>query len=118
MNILEYAFALDPNHPDLAPPVTGALSRGCFCLGFKRNIGATELTYSVEMASQLNNCWTLVTTFSQPGGWTPDTTWGVLSESAPSGTAPDAYVLVTLAGSASATNLPSCFFRVQVSTAQ
>lgn len=117
INILEYAFASDPNQHDPVPPISGALSAGGFCLNFKRNTGATDLTYSVQMASQLNNCWTALTSFSQPGGWTPDTTWGTLSESPPSGTAPDQYVNVTLTGTTGAAGLAGCFFRVLVSTA-
>lgn len=118
INLFEYAFASDPNHYDPAPPVSGGISSNSFCLRFKRNMDATDVTYSIEIASQLNNCWTAVTSFTQQTGWTTNTAWGVLSESSPSGSPPDEYVNVTLADTATVTSSTGHFFRVQVSASR
>lgn len=116
INILKYAFALDPNTTDTNRPIAGSIVSNHFQLQFNRNAFATDLSYTVEAAGSLTGSWSNVLTYSWPAGWVTNLTGSTVIESAPTSSPPDQPAAVKItdpvnATSAAATNR---FFRLQI----
>ena len=114
VNILEYAFASDPNVPDESPLLSAIIVSNHFQLRFKRNTLATDLTYAVQTAAAPAGPWNNRAAFSAGTGWTMDNAWGVLAESEPSGSGLDEWVLVSISQNEPATDGAGSFVRVLV----
>ncbi|HWD91911.1 MAG TPA: Calx-beta domain-containing protein [Verrucomicrobiae bacterium] len=111
-NLLEFAFGSDPNSPNATPPLAGAIASNLFQLQFSRNTSATDLTYSVQATPVLNGPWSNVMTYLS-GGWTTNTPGATVTESAPSGSAPDQSVQVTITDPTEVTST-NRFFQLKV----
>lgn len=112
-NLLEYAYATDPNVPD-ANPFTGAQAGRQFQLHFPRNTSASDLTYLVQASGDLSH-WNNVLTYTAASGWQVNAPGARVSEFAAVGVPPDQFVQVTATTStnvmAAATNQ---FLRLQI----
>ncbi len=113
-NLMEYAFATDPNAPD-TNTFTGVLAGQQFQLHFRRNPSASDLTYLVQTSGTLL-LWSNLMTWTAANGWVASQPGASASESATNGVAPDQFVDVTITVS---TNVPSAgstnqFLRLQV----
>jgi hypothetical protein len=94
-NLLEFALASDPNASGTEGAVTGSIVANHFQLQVRRNTSATNLTYVVQAGNALGS-WSDVMTYTTPTGWVPNIGGAIASESGVNGTAPDAYVNVTV----------------------
>jgi hypothetical protein len=109
VNLLEYAFATDPNVAN-TNPFTGNLAGNQFKLHFPRNTSASDITYFLQTSSRLTT-WSNLMTFTAASGWVTNMSGAMVSESSPSGVPPDQYVNVTITSS---TNVTNQFFRLEV----
>jgi hypothetical protein len=113
-NLMEYAFATDPNVAD-TNTFFGALDGQQFQLYFRRNTGASDLTYIVQTSGTLL-LWSNLITYTAASGWLANLPGASASESAPSGIAPDQFVNVTITTSTNVTaaGATNQFLRLQV----
>jgi hypothetical protein len=96
INFLEYAHATDPNVADTNTRPSGNIVSNHFQLRFRRNVSATDLIYTAQTVSTLGSSWSNLATYTPATGWSANTPGVTVSESAPSGTSPDRFVLVTV----------------------
>ena len=112
-NLLEYAFAADPNVAG-TNLFTGTLTAPLFQLHFPRNTFASDLTWLVQSSGDLS-VWSNLLTYTAVSGWVTNVNGATVSESAPSGVPPDQSVNVT---ATTATNVPTGagaqFLRLQI----
>ncbi|MES2997445.1 MAG: Calx-beta domain-containing protein [Verrucomicrobiota bacterium] len=54
-NLLEYALNSNPNQPSAADQPKGAVESGNLTMTYRRNVGATDLTYIVEISTSLGD---------------------------------------------------------------
>jgi hypothetical protein len=115
-NILEYAFASDPNGSNTNSPIVGSLPANHLQLQFNRNVSATDLTFTAQSALTISGTWSNLLTFSPGIGWTTNTPGATVSESAPTGSPPDRRVTVTITDpfDVKAPGPASRFFRLRV----
>ncbi len=113
-NLLEYAFATDPNVAN-TNTFYGTLAGQQFQLHFHRNTSASDLSYIVQTSGTLL-LWSNLMTYTAVGGWVANLPGASAAESATNGIAPDQFVDVTITTS---TNVPAAgatnqFLRLQV----
>ncbi|HET7625114.1 MAG TPA: Calx-beta domain-containing protein, partial [Verrucomicrobiae bacterium] len=114
-NILEYAFASDPNAFTPGSAISGAVANNHFQLTFNRNSSATDLTYVLQATTSFTNAWKSLMTYTSYSGWTTNAPGINVSESAAVGSPPDQSVRVTLTDPTDLQNAePIRFFRLQV----
>lgn len=112
-NLLEYAFASDPNVAG-TNLFTGTLVGPQFQLHFPRNTSASDLTYLVQWSGDLS-VWSNVLTYTAASGWVTNLPGASVSESAPVGVPPDQSVNVTATTSTNVTTGASAqFLRLQI----
>ena len=113
VNLLEYAYATDPNSPN-TNRFTGNLVGNQFQLHFSRNTSAGDITYILQTSGTLM-LWSNLMTFTAATGWMTNRPGASVSESSSNGVPPDQFVNVTITSStnvtASATNQ---FLRLQI----
>ncbi len=114
-NLLEFAVASDPNAVGSEGSVGGAIVANHFQVKFRRNTSATNLTFSVQVASAIDS-WSNLITYTAATGWVADVAGAAAVESAPLGTPPDTYVNVTVTDPnlVLASGSASRFFRLAV----
>ena len=114
VNLMEYAFATDPN---VANPssFTGNLVGQKFQLHFPRNTSASDIAYIVETSGTLMT-WSNLMTYTAASGWVTNLTGARVSESSSNGVPPDQYVNVTITTSTNVTSpvLTNQFLRLEV----
>jgi hypothetical protein len=113
MNLLEYAFATDPN---VANPnsFNGNLAGGQFQLNFPRNTSAGDITFVLQTSGTLA-AWSDLMTFTAATGWVTNMNGAAVSESPTNGVLPDQFVNVTITSPTNVTaNLTNQFFRLKV----
>ncbi len=112
-NLLEYAFASDPNVAG-TNLFTGTLVGPQFQLHFPRNTSASDLTYLVQLSGDLS-VWNNLLTYTAASGWVTNLPGASVSESAPVGVPPDQSVNVTATTSTNVTTGASAqFLRLQI----
>jgi hypothetical protein len=116
VNILKYAFALDPNLPDTTPPVLGSIVSNHFQLQFNRNTFATDLTYSAQATVSITGSWSNLLTYSTSTGWVTNTPGSIVTESAPTGSPPDqpATVKITDPVNTASPGVSNRFLRLKI----
>jgi hypothetical protein len=113
VNLLEYAFATDPNIANINP-FSGNLVGSQFQLHFPRNTSAGDLTYVLQKTTALT-AWNSVLTFTAAGGWVTNSGGMTVSESATNSLSPDPFVNVTITSLTNVTaSAASQFFRLQI----
>ena len=112
-NLMEFALGSDPNAPGTEGTISASLIANGLRLQLRRNTSATNLTYVVQTAETLDT-WSNLMTWTAATGWQPNIAGPTAVESAPIGSAPDAYVVVTLTDPAPLTPAPTRFYRLQV----
>ena len=114
VNLLEYAFATDPNLAN-TNPFTGNLGGKQFQLHFPRNLSASDLTYNVQSSANLM-LWSNLLTYTSPNGWVTNVAGSSVSESGTNGLAPDQYVNVTVTTSTNvmAAGATNQFLRLEI----
>jgi hypothetical protein len=113
VNLLEYAFASDPNVAN-TNPFTGALAGNQFQVYFPRNTSANDITYVLQTSSTLTS-WSDLMTFTIGTGWVANLPGATVAESPASGSPPDQYVNVTITCSTNVTvNVTNQFLRLQI----
>lgn len=112
-NFLEYAFGSDPNSADTNRPLAGTLVSSHFQLQFNRNTAATNLTYSVGATPSFDITWSNLATYVPGTGWVTNTPGSIVTESGPTGSAPDQHVQVTVTDPVN-TASSNRFFRLNV----
>jgi hypothetical protein len=95
LNLMEFALASDPNTSGAEGTVSGSIVASHFQLHLRRNTSATNLTYVVQAGTALG-VWSDVMTYTAASGWTANVAGATASESGMNGTAPDAYIDVTV----------------------
>jgi hypothetical protein len=94
-NLLEYAYATDPNVAN-APPFTANRAAGnTFQLRFPRNTFATDIFYAVQSSGSFAG-WSNLMTYTPGPGWQSGQLGWTISETGNFGTAPDQYVNVII----------------------
>ena len=114
VNLLEYAFATDPNVVN-ANSFTGNLLGKQFQLHFPRNTSASDITYILQCSTTLAT-WSNLMTYTAPAGWVTNLPGASVSESASNGVPPDQYVNVTITSSTNVTaaGVTNQFLRLEV----
>lgn len=116
VNLLEYALATDPTSSGSDRTISGNIGGNHFQLQFHRNVSATDLTYTAQVANSLDGPWTNLMTYTRATDWEADTEGATASESVPFNVPPDQYVIVTITDPADLTSgTGSRFFRLSVS---
>ena len=114
VNLLEYAFATDPNvaNPN---PFTGTLAGPQFQLHFPRNTSASDLTCRVQASGTLTT-WSNLLTYTAATGWVTNVAGTSVFESSSNGVPPDQYVNVTVTISTNVTTagVTNQFLRLEV----
>jgi hypothetical protein len=113
-NLLEYAFASNPNVAG-TNPFTASLVSKQFQLRFPRNTSASDITYLVQASGNLS-VWSNLLTYSAPVGWVTNIPGATVSESSSNGVPPDQYVNVTATASTNVTapGMTNRFLRLQI----
>jgi len=113
-NLLEYAFATDPNAAN-SNSFTGNLVGQQFQLDFPRNTSATDLTYVVQTSGTLL-LWSNLMTYTAAAGWVTNLPGASVSESAASGTPPDQFVnvIMTISTNLDSPGVTNQFLRLEV----
>jgi len=111
-NLLEYAYAADPNTAG-TNPFTGQLNGQQFELQFPRNTSAMDLTYQIQASSDLST-WSNILTYTAANGWTINLAGATVSEAVTNGTPPDQSVNVTTITTTNAISQTNQFFRLQI----
>ncbi|MDD5139671.1 MAG: Calx-beta domain-containing protein [Verrucomicrobiales bacterium] len=114
VNLLEYAFATDPNVAN-SNSFTGSLVGQQFQLHFPRNTSASDITYFVQSSGTLMT-WSNLMTYTAASGWVTNLAGTSVSESPSNGVPPDQYVNVTVITSTNVTAAGSTnqFLRLEV----
>jgi hypothetical protein len=113
VNLLEYAFATDPNAAN-TNSFTGILAGYQFQIHFPRNTSASDITYVLQTSSTLTT-WSNSMTFTAATGWVTNLPGATVAESASNGVPPDQYVNVTITTSTNVTAGAACqFLRLQI----
>jgi hypothetical protein len=113
MNLLEYAFATDPNVAN-TNSFNGNLAGGQFQLNFPRNTSAGDITFVLQTSGTLA-AWSDLMTFTSATGWVTNMNGAAVSESPTNGVLPDQFVNVTITSPTNVTaNLTNQFFRLKV----
>jgi hypothetical protein len=113
VNLLEYAFATDPNSAN-TNSFTGDLAGNQFQIHFQRNTSASDITYILQTSGTLM-LWSNLMTFTVAGGWATNMPGASVSESSSNGVPPDQFVNVTITSSTNVTaNLTNQFLRLQI----
>jgi hypothetical protein len=94
-NLLEYAYATDPNVPNASPFTCSRAAGNVFQISFRRNTSATDIFYVLQTADNFSDWSNLMTYSSGPGWQAGQLGWGV-TETASIGVPPDQYVIVTI----------------------
>ena len=90
VNLLKYAYALNPNFAS-TNPFTGGLAGNQFQLKFPRNTSASDITYVLQTSSSLTS-WNDLMTYTAAGGWQANLAGVSVSESEVSGVLPDQLI--------------------------
>jgi len=115
VNLLEYALATDPTSSGSDRTISGNIGGNHFQLQFHRNVSATDLTYTAQVANSLAGPWTNLMTYTRATDWEADTEGATASESVPFDVPPDQYVIVTITDPVDLTSgTGSRFFRLSV----
>jgi len=114
VNLLEYAFATDPNVAN-SNSFTGNLVGKQFQLHFPRNTSASDITCIVQTSDTLTT-WSNLMTYTAASGWLTNLAGASVFESSSNGVPPDQYVNVTVITSTNVTTagLLNQFLRLQV----
>ena len=114
VNLMEYAFATDPNRAN-SNSFTGILVGQQFQLHFPRNTSASDITYNVQSSGTLIT-WSNLMTYTGASGWVTNVAGTTMAESSTNGSAPDQYVNVTITTSTNMTAMGSTnqFLRLEV----
>jgi hypothetical protein len=114
VNLLEYAFATDPNVAN-SNSFTGNLVGKQFQLHFPRNTSASDITCIVQTSDTLMT-WSNLMTYTAASGWLTNLAGASVFESSSNGVPPDQYVNVTVITSTNVTTagLLNQFLRLQV----
>jgi hypothetical protein len=113
VNLLEYAFATDPNAAN-TNSFTGNLAGNQFQLHFPRNTSAGDITYILQTSGTLM-LWSNLMTFTIAGGWVTNMPGAMVFESSTNGVPPDQFVNVTITSSTNVTaNATNQFLRLQI----
>ena len=112
-NILEFAFGSDPNSPDTNRPISAAIISNHLQLQFSRNTSATNLTYTAAATPAFGGTQSNLVTYVPGTGWTTNKPGAIVTESAPTGSAPNQNVQVTITDPANATFVTR-FFKLTV----
>ena len=104
VNLLEYALANNPISSGPDGTISGNIVGNQFQLRFHRNVSATDLTYTAQVADSLAGPWTNLMTYTRATGWTAATTGATASESVPFNVSPDQYVEATITDPADLTS--------------
>ena len=114
VNLMEYAFATDPNVAN-SNLFTGNLVGKQFQLHFPRNTSASDITCIVQTSDTLTT-WSNLMTFTAASGWVTNLAGASVSETSSNGVPPDQYVNVTITSSTNVTaaGLTNQFMRLQV----
>lgn len=113
-NLLEYAFATDPNIFS-SNPFTANLAGKQFQLHFPRNTLASDITYVVQSSRSLS-VWSNLMTYTIATGWQTAVPGTGVSESGSFGVTPDQFVNVTITSTTNVTAAGSTnqFLRLQI----
>jgi hypothetical protein len=111
VNIWEYGLGSDPNRADSFRRPMGSIVSNRFRLQFSRNLGATNLSFTVQRSPRIESSFTTLLTWTASAGWTTNNPGATVAESAAAGAPPDQYVSVSVSDTAPATR---SFFRVLV----
>jgi hypothetical protein len=112
-NLLEYAFATDPNAAS-TNPFTGDLAGNQFQVHFPRNTSASDITCVLQTSSTLTT-WSDLMTFTAAAGWVTNLPGATVVESTANGVPPDQYVNVTITTSTNVTAGAAVqFLRLQI----
>ena len=112
-NLLEYAFASDPNVAG-TNLFTGNLAGPQFQLHFPRNTSASDVTYLVQWSGDLSG-WSNLLTFTAASGWVTNVPGATVSESTPVGVPPDQSVNATATAATNVTTGAGAqFLRLQI----
>jgi hypothetical protein len=113
VNLLEYAFATNPNIAN-TNQFTGNFSGQQFQIQFPRNTSASDITCTVQTSGNLTT-WSNLLTYTAATGWVTNVNGAAVSESSTNGISPNQFVNVTIT---SPTNLTASaanqFFRLQI----
>ncbi len=113
VNLLEYAYATDPNIAS-TNPFTGQLAGQQFELQFARNTSAADITYLIQASGDLF-VWSNLLTYTSASGWVTNVPGASVAESTASGIPPDQFVYVTATTSTNVTLSPTNqFLRLQI----
>ena len=114
VNLMEYAFATDPNVAN-SNSFTGNLVGKQFQLHFPRNTSASDITCIVQTSDTLTT-WSNLMTYTAASGWLTNLAGASVFESSSNGVPPDQYVNVTVITSTNVTTagLLNQFLRLQV----
>lgn len=112
-NLLEYAVAGDPNVFGKEGTLSASMVTNRLNLTLRRNTGALELTYAVQVSSDLVT-WNPLVTYTAGSGWIANIAGAAVSESSASGAPPDRYVVATVPDSAVVDAIGVRFFRLVV----
>jgi hypothetical protein len=113
VNLLEYAYATDPNLSN-TNPFTGHIVGQQFQLQFPRNTSAADITYLIQASGDLF-AWSNILIYTAASGWVTNLPGATVAESAASGTPPDQFVNVTATTSTNVTVSPTNqFLRLQI----
>ncbi len=94
-NALEYALGSDPNIAN-TKPLFGTIVSNHFQLQFNRNTSATDMIFTAQSLIGLPNAWSNLATYLPGTGWHTNTPGAAVTESSPTGFAPDAHVQVII----------------------
>ena len=112
-NLLEYAFATNPNLAS-TNPFSASFSGNQFQIHFPRNTSASDITYVLETSSSLMT-WSDLMTFNATTGWVTNQPGATVAESTAAGVPPDQSVNVTITSSTNITaNATNQFLRLEI----
>jgi hypothetical protein len=113
VNLLEYAFATDPNLAN-TNSFTGGLMGNQFQIYFPRNIFASDITYILQASGDLT-VWSNLMIYTAANGWVTNTGDSTVSESGTNGAPPDQSVNVTITTSTNMmATVTNQFFRLEI----
>jgi hypothetical protein len=113
VNLLEYAVAGDPNGAGAEARLSADVMTNYLNLQFRRNTSATDLTYALQVSSDLV-AWNPLVTYTAATGWLVNMPGAAVVESTATGTAPDQFVTATVTDSGSVGSLAARYFRLAV----
>ncbi len=112
-NLMEYAFATDPNLAS-TNPFAGTLAGNQYQIHFPRNISASDITYVLQASSSLMT-WSDLMTFTTATGWVANLPGTTVVESPTNGVPPNQSVNVTITSSTNVTAIATNqFLRLEI----